>query len=168
MLTGNDNGRFARAFTLIELIFVMILLTALLAVSAPSLSRSFRQRNLEQEAAQLLALTEYARDEAVSQGVPMRVWMDAASGRFGMQAREGYTGDAAREKAFALPDGLRFDPAPLPANGGDLPAMAEFEPDGTLTPESLSLVRIFDASGNAVALVQGEDGWGYEIVKETP
>ena len=57
----------------------MALLCVILGVAAPSLSRSMRQRNLTQEAARLLAATEYARDEAISRGVPMAVWIDVAN-----------------------------------------------------------------------------------------
>ena len=76
MLTSTDNSQKPAAFTLIELVLVMVLLATLLAISAPTLSRSFKGRALEQEAVRLLAATVYAREEAVSQSLPMTLWID--------------------------------------------------------------------------------------------
>ena len=53
------RARSAEGFTLVELIIVMTLLAIVAALSVPSLSRSMRQRNLDEEATRLLALTEY-------------------------------------------------------------------------------------------------------------
>ena len=148
----------------------MVLLATLLAVSAPLLSRSFKQRGLEQEAMHLLAFSEYARDEAVSQGVPMIFWIDPDSGDFGVQAKEGYEGDTAREKTNALNTEMHFDPAQqqsLSDADGHVVA-AEFEPDGTLNLGSLASLRIVNRAEEGISLMQTADGWGYEIVEETP
>ena len=61
----------------------MALLAIVAALSVPSMSRSIRSRNVSGEAARFVAATEYGRDEAVSQGVPMIVWIDSAAQRFG-------------------------------------------------------------------------------------
>src|SRR5438067_13878805 len=93
MLT-NDNARSARtlrAFTLVELILVMAVLATIMALSTPSLSRSLRNRNIEQEAKRFIALTEYARGEAVSQGVPMTIWIDVEAGAFGVEPKAGFS-----------------------------------------------------------------------------
>ena len=63
-------------FTLIELMLVLAILAMMVALVAPALAKSSRARNLEQEALRLVALTEYARDEAVSQGVSMAVYVE--------------------------------------------------------------------------------------------
>jgi type II secretion system protein H len=170
----------ARAFTLVELILVMALLCVILGLAAPSLSRSFQERNLAQEATRLLALTEYARDEAISQGVPMSLWIDAATGRFGAQAMPGYEDAGARGKQFSLIDGLHFEllgsspgaaaqTAPAPGTsalqGNDV---AEYLPDGTLDPSSRQSIRLVDRSNSAIEVAQMKDASGYEIVKEAP
>ncbi len=165
---------------MVELILVMALLCVILGLAAPSLARSFHDRNLTEEATRLLALTEYARDEAVSQGVPMRVWIDAETGHFGAQALPGYEDAGARSKEFTLIDGLRFDltagsPGIAKQTGlaGRASAVAgndvaEFLPDGTLDPSSQSAVRLVDRSASSIEVAQTQDGWGYEIVKEAP
>jgi type II secretion system protein H len=180
----------ARAFTLVEMILVMALLCVILGIAAPSLSRSFHQRNLNEEATRLLALTEYARDEAVSQGVPMSVWIDVETGHFGAQAMPGYEDAGARSKEFTLIEGLHFDVledspsaavqtagasqtgmagrtgAARPPSVAGQSEVAEFLPDGTLDPSSQPAVRLEDRSNSAIEVAQTKDAWGYEIVEE--
>src|SRR4051812_32393951 len=94
ILMRSDNPTHSSGFTLVELILVMVLLTVIVGFAAPSLARSMRQRNLAGEAARFLAATEYAREEAVSQGVPMTVWINAETQRFGVEPKSGYDGAA--------------------------------------------------------------------------
>lgn len=73
-------------FTLIEIILVLAILAAVLAVSAPSLGRFFRGRNLDSEAYRLMALTRHAQDRAVTEGIPMILWLDLDARRYGLLA----------------------------------------------------------------------------------
>lgn len=150
-------------FTLIEMVLVMALLTMMMALAAPSLSRSFHGRNLAQQAGMLLAATEYARGEAISQGVPMNVWIDMGSATFGVQAKTGYEGSSSREKSWTLPAEIRFESAPGNSDGYGHGLMATFLPEGTLDNASVDEVRLADGSGESIAIQQHEDG--YEIVK---
>lgn len=160
MPTGAKNFS---AFTLIELVLVMALLATIMAISAPSLSRSFHGRNLEQQATQLLAATEYARAEAISQGVPMNVWIDAPSGMFGVQAKDGYEGEVSREKTWALPPEVRFDTVSATNDQSGHSLVATFQPEGTLDIASMDAIRLVLSSGGAISLTQTDDGSGYEI-----
>ena len=171
-------------FTLVELILVMALLVVFMGLVVPSVSRSLRQRNLEQEAARLLALTEYARDEAAGQGVPMDVWVDAGNKLFGVEPKAGYIGSAARARSFRLSAEMHFDavsggvtappgtgagvrtPQGQPTHGGI--TAAEFAPDGTLDPTSVASIRIADHTNTGVSVSQTTDGYGYQIVKDAP
>lgn len=152
----------APAFTLIELVLVMVLIAVMAALSVPALARSMRSRGVSSEGARLLALTEYARDEARSQGVPMTVWIDAPGGRYGVEPKDGYTASADRNRTFTMAPEIQFAPLDAPASGGNVHA-AEFEPDGTMDSASLDRIRLTDKSGNAVELTRTADRWGYEI-----
>ena len=158
--------RASQAFTLVELILVMAILTTIMAVSLPSIARSFRQHNLEQEAARILALTEYGRDEAISEGVPMTVWIDPEKGLFGVDAAAGYVPGDIHRKQYSLGTDLHFDPvkAALTADGHVEAAL--FAPDGGLDPSGVDLIRIVDRSDSAMTVARTADGWSYEIVKE--
>ena len=159
-----------RAFTLVELVLVMALLVVMLAVAAPSLGRSMRARNLDQQSARLLSLTEYARDEATSQGIPMLVWVDPDTRRFGVDAHAGYTANGFRTKEYILPEDLAFDPidgAQASKTQGHGFDVAEFAPDGTLDPASVATIRISGHNhADVAAISQTPDGYGYRIVKE--
>ncbi len=65
----------AGAFTLIELILVMAMLAIVISVALPSLKGFFRGRNLDSEARRFLSLTRYGQSRAVSEGVPMVLWI---------------------------------------------------------------------------------------------
>lgn len=167
LTTGMNKSAESRTagFTLIELILVMALLATLMAFAAPSLSRSLRDRNLRQEATRFVALTEYARSEAISHGVPMVVWVNVAANQFGAEVKPGFDDDAQNAREYGLNPDVHF--APLERQSGQRESVVmEFAPDGTLQPdsvESLSLTDRFEAT----ALIQRtRDAWGYEISKE--
>jgi prepilin-type N-terminal cleavage/methylation domain-containing protein len=91
----------ARGFTLIELILVMAMLLTVLSLAAPALVRFFRGRNLEGEARRLLAVTRYGQSRAVSEGVPMLLWLNVESNQYGLRI----------DPSFAIQDtnALQFD-----------------------------------------------------------
>jgi len=155
----------ARGFTLVELIIVMALLAVIAAISMPSLGRSMRERNLKDEAARFLAVTEYARNEAASQGVPMTVWIDPATQRFGVEAKTGYEGEESRAKHFALNPDVRFELERTATRNG-LIDVAEFSPEGAPAAASIDAVKMADRFGGTLTLSRTADGWSYEILKE--
>ena len=152
-------------FTLVELILVMALLAVVAAFSAPSMARSLRQRNLGGEASRLLALTEYARDEAISQGVPMTVWIDPKSQRFGVEPKTGYDGDDTRTREFVLNVDIHFETDRTATRNG-VTELMEFAPDGAPASSSIDAVRLVDRFQQAITVMRTRDGWSYEIGRE--
>jgi len=86
----------AHGFTLIELILVMALFGIVMAIVAPDLSNFFRGRNLDNEAQQFLSMTRYGRSRAISEGVPIELWISAKQNKYGLEAVSGYTESAAK------------------------------------------------------------------------
>ncbi len=86
---GARPRRPAVAFTLIELILVMALLVIVIATVAPSLSHFFHGRNLDAEARRFLSLTRFGQSRAISEGVPMRLWIDVNRHTYGLQGEYG-------------------------------------------------------------------------------
>lgn len=164
---GNCLSKRSAGFTLIELVLVMIVLTTVLAFVAPMLTRSFQQRHLDQEATRLVSLTEYGRDEAISQGVPMVVWINPETGDMGLDAATGYTATDVSRKQYSLNADLHFDMqnAALPMTDG-LAQLVQFAPDGSPDTSSGEAVRIVDRFDSSVIVRRTEDGWGYEVAKE--
>jgi type II secretion system protein H len=62
-----------KGFTLLELIVVMVILATVLALAGPSLRGFFGSRQLPDTAAQILALTQFARSQAISEGIIYRL-----------------------------------------------------------------------------------------------
>ena len=76
------------AFTLIELIFVLALLAICATFVAASLGSFFRGRALNFEARRLLSLTHYGHTRAVSEGVPVVLWISAKDSTYGLTEAE--------------------------------------------------------------------------------
>lgn len=108
------------AFTLIELILVMAMLAVVLSVAWPSLAPFFRGRNLDSEAKRLLALTRYGQSRAVSEGVPMVLWIDPEAGAYGLRAESSYLQEDDREVEYNLEKTIRVEVEVPPAGTGRL------------------------------------------------
>src|SRR5882724_2324603 len=80
----------AGAFTLIELILVMAILAIAVSITAPALANFFRGRILDSEARRLLGLARQGQSRAVSEGVPMELWLDAPNNAYGLEAEPSY------------------------------------------------------------------------------
>lgn len=122
----------ARGFTLVELLLVLALLLMVLGFAAPTLARFFRGRDLDAEALRFLALTRYGQSRAVSEGVPMVLWVDPEQRRYGLEAEYSYEDQDERAQEFALADGLELEVAEA------LTPEARTEPPPTLAPEAAS------------------------------
>jgi Tfp pilus assembly protein FimT len=145
----------------------MTLLVVLLAVVAPVLSNSMRGRGLQEEATRFLALTEFARSEAVSQGVPTQVWVEPGQARYGMEVKTGYetiAGASTPHRDYTLAPETKVE-LKAAASGNRLVA-ADFTADGVLGLQSAESVRFTDRFGETATVARMADGWGYEIVKD--
>src|ERR1041385_1056727 len=108
-ISRNGERLRGRAFTLIELMIVMALLLIVVSVAFPSLKNFFRGRNLDSEARRVLSLTRYAQSRAISEGVPMVLWIDARQRTYGLQAQTGYTVTDSKAIEYDLAEGLEIE-----------------------------------------------------------
>ena len=164
----------ARAFTLIELILVMALLLIVIGVALPSLKGFFRGRNLDAEARRFLSLTRYAQSRAVSEGVPMVLWIDARRGAYGLQQQAGYTDGDSNAVRFALSEELRVElqtpvvamqTSPLSqavAGVGYVP-MIRFTPDGFIGETSPERIGFRQGKDDPTWVVESTNRLKYEI-----
>ncbi|MCD8534017.1 MAG: prepilin-type N-terminal cleavage/methylation domain-containing protein [Verrucomicrobia bacterium] len=135
-----------RGFTLLELITVMVLLAAVIAISMPSLRNFFKSRNLVEESRRMLALTEFARREAVSTGIPIQMRMDLDRRLLSIQREDGYTNNfRAMPGPFMWDENLNLDfDQSIPIYGNVY--IVTFLPDGTMAPEAPQSWRIWHDS----------------------
>ena len=180
-------NRARRGFTLIELILVMALLTIVISLTAPKLSRFFHGRTLDSEARRLLALTRSGQSRAVSEGIPMDLWVDAEQGTFGLEAEPSYETSDPKAVDFTLDGGLQIEvvnkTAVAPANTvtmnrgqrvstasvarvnlvhASLPTI-RFLPDGSVGENSPQMLHLTSSDSGTLWLAQSRDGLTYEI-----
>src|SRR5262249_30547807 len=91
-----------RGFTLIEILAVVAILALVAAFVVPNLG-GFRRRALNNEAHQLAAQLELARQRAIVTGVPHQVWLDLDQAEYRL---EWLTEDPAEAEAAAAPEEL--------------------------------------------------------------
>ena len=165
-----------RAFTLIELILVMALLGIVIGVSAPALSNFFRGRNLDNEGRRFVALTRYAQSRAVSEGVPMIVWINMHQGIYGLEQEPGYSLADTNARSFTLGKDLQIAAMDLPGitrqplsirpltqTDPNAPRL-RFLPDGSIAESSPQTVSIREVGGDSIWIAQSRNRQSYEII----
>lgn len=109
---GRRQSLPAGGFTLIELILVMTLLVIVVSITGPSLSSFFKGRILDSEARRFLALTRHAQSRAVSEGMPMVLWVDEKEGKYGIGIEDSAVEPDEADplaKEFVMEDGLEVE-----------------------------------------------------------
>ena len=112
--TSHEPGKAANrkvqpGFTLIELVLVMAILIIVLSVTAPMLTSFFRGRTLDAEARRFLALTRYAQSRAVSEGMPMTLWIDPKQRTYGLEIETGFVESDDRAANYTLERDLEIE-----------------------------------------------------------
>jgi type II secretion system protein H len=164
-----------RAFTLIELVLVMALLAIMAALVAPRMVSFFRGRVLSLEARRVLALTHYAQNRAIAEGVPVEVWFDPAHSTYGQNIAAGFAATDDHATSFALESSLTIETpaagtAPVSELGDERMGMPPgqavilFSPDGFFDFASVAKLVIRQGTEGALELVPTTDRLGYEIL----
>jgi prepilin-type N-terminal cleavage/methylation domain-containing protein len=173
------------AFTLIELILVMAVLTIAVSITAPALANFFRGRTLDSEARRLLALTREGQSRAVSAGLPMELWFDAPHSTFGLEAEPSYEAEDPKAVELTMDSDIQLqvvsDNNPASAsssNMGTTPSVASvappashhpdlpkirFLPDGSIGESSPKALVLTGRDGISICLQQSRNGLSYEI-----
>ncbi len=165
-LRPSTFGSRRAAFTLVELIFVMVLLVVAVSLVAPRMAGFVRGRALDSESRRLLALMHAGEARAVSEGMPMVLWLDEKQNGYGLaEETPGKKGDVNAED-FTVADNVQL--SVLNAGGNatttvrNLPAI-RFLADGSVDENSPHTLRLMDSGGAALWLIESRDRRGYEI-----
>ena len=162
-----------------ELILVMTILTIAVSLTAPALANFFRGRTLDSEARRLLALTRHGQSRAVSEGIPMELWVDAAQGKFGLEAEPSYDAKDPKGLEFTIDSDMRLEAVNgstpvaattagsagltrLPSNHPGVPKI-RFLPDGSISEISPQILRLTGRDGASIWLAQSRNRLSYEI-----
>ncbi|HTI70387.1 MAG TPA: GspH/FimT family pseudopilin [Candidatus Limnocylindria bacterium] len=154
-----------KGFTLIELILVLTILAIAVAMSAPMLAAFFRGRALDSEARRLLSLSRAGQSRAVSDGMPVLLWIDSSRGSYGIEEEMPSKGNDAKATEFSLDSTLRLEApnaAPVAVNRRKLPAV-RFLPDGTIDESSPVALKLLASDGSMLWLVAATNRLFYAI-----
>jgi type II secretion system protein H len=165
--TGQRNsGRRGRAFTLIELILVLALLVIITSLAAPAMSNFIRGRALDSEARRLLALMHAGQSRAVSEGMPMVLWVDEKQNACGLEEETPLQSGDPKAENVKLDENLQIAVVNVGASTlttiRNVPAI-RFLADGSIDENSPRTLRLNSASGGTLWLVESRNRMGYEI-----
>ena len=151
------------------MILVMVLLVVAVSLIAPKLSGFMRERALESEARRLLAMTNEGKSRAVSEGMPMMLWIDEKNNGYGLEEEtpapkgdpdaESLTAD---ENVSLAVMNLSGSATTFNVNNQNLPAI-RFLADGTVDEDSPQTVKLTGAAGVELWMLESADRRGYEI-----
>jgi prepilin-type N-terminal cleavage/methylation domain-containing protein len=139
-----------RAFTLLELILVMAIIAIVVGMAIPRLLGFAKGRQTSQCADQIVALTRYARTQAITKGVPYRMNLDPANGTYWLtvQQDDGFFGQSGNSfgSQFRAPDGTRLNwNAPVQQDGQYI----QFQPNGRADPAE---IQVLSSDGQTIVI----------------
>ncbi len=146
-------GSNARGFTLLELILVMVIISAVLTMAAPSLRGFFASRKAHDAAAGILSLMRYARSQAITEGCNYRLNLDPDEGTYWLTMDDagGYAElDTSLGRKFLLPEFTTMEVEmddDIEQDEGDAEAYIGFYPKGHV---DVCTIRIFEQNGDEV------------------
>lgn len=137
-------------FTLVELVLVMLIITIALAVAAPSMSGFARGRVVSDAAGKFVAVTHFARTQAINDGAICRVNIDTTGGKYWVTEDDGedfVPVESMGGQTFSVPTDVRMEVG-APVGTGD--QVIEFQPNGRT---DTGVVRFYGLKGKAVEVV---------------
>jgi Tfp pilus assembly protein FimT len=146
---------------LIELIFVLALLAIGALFVASSMGSFFRGRALNFEARRMLSLTHYAQTRAVSEGVPVILWINPADSTYGLTIQSSFSDSEGDTQAirYTLESTLKLE---TPQGATDAVSEQDDEKLG-ITTEGVSFIRFTpagffdDSSVGKITIRQGTE-----------
>jgi len=154
-----------------------------ISVAAPTFKAFLKGRDLENEARRMLSLTHYGAIRAVSEGLPVDLWINVKQGRYGLAACGGYTESKTNAVSFYLnnesdaqkqslqlqvsqPPGMLTTASnfwtPSTARRGGMPVI-RFQPDGFISDTSPKTVKFAQGTDPEIWLVENTNHTRYEI-----
>jgi type II secretion system protein H len=166
LATGKSSKRQNRcAFTLVEILLVMVLLVVAVSLVAPNLGAFMRQRSLDSEARRLYAIIHAGQTRAVSEGMPIMLWIDEKNNGYGIEEETPSQKVDTQAEKFPADDNVQLAVMNLTGNMttfNNLPAI-RFLADGTVDENSPQTVKLTGSGGGELWLLESADRRGYEI-----
>jgi type II secretion system protein H len=133
-------SRRRRGFTLLELVLVMVIIAVVLAMVAPSLSGFSAARDADYTASQVISVSRWAREQAISEGRVYRLNFNPSTQEYFVTAQVGGTFQRPPVEfgqVFTVPEGVVMA-WEAPTDGGV--AVIDFFPSGRSQPARIEVV----------------------------
>jgi type II secretion system protein H len=178
--TGRPSSRGkpapSAAFTLVELVIVMSLMVITVGVAAPSFKGFLKGRNLENEARRFVALTRYGASRAITEGLPVDLWINTKQNKYGMAAAGGYTETRTNTANYTVDDDVQMQVSqpsgmlttvsnwwtPSTVRRGAMPVI-RFQPDGFISDYSPRIVKFVQGQDPEIWIVENAYHTRYEL-----
>ena len=163
MMASSKHLVGVKAFTLLELILVMIILCTVLAMAAPSLRGFFSSHQLGDIAEQILIMTRYSKIQSVFESRPFRVNFDPNLRRYWISSLgESQYGRLKTNfgNYFLIPTEIEIDFKDMDKEDGIY--FFQFNPEGYSKEARL---RLEDKQDNILEVVCRNPAENYEIIK---
>jgi Tfp pilus assembly protein FimT len=131
----------AGAFTMVELLLVLVLICVILGATAPSLRGFFSSRKTTNAAAQIMALIQYAQAQAIADGCNYRLNFDTTQNQYWLTIQSGgayVVINTEYGSVFSLPEGATFDLQADPNCA--ITDHIDFYPDGSTSAAAIGVV----------------------------
>jgi prepilin-type N-terminal cleavage/methylation domain-containing protein len=139
-----------RAFTLLELVMVMVIVCVVLAAAAPSFRGIWSGRRADDAAYQLLAVANWAQSQAVTERQVYRLSIDRQTSQYVLTTQQqGAFVPLGKEmgRVFDLPEDMRLS---LVRGDGSNVDHVDFYPSGRVDP---AIIEITALKGSAIRIV---------------
>jgi len=136
LLTGKSSRPGQKAFTLVELLLVIVVISVLAGISVPRFRRTYSDIRLASSAQDLASLMKYAQERAIMDGISFKIEFDISGKEYRLlRETEPFSGVYEREKgihgrAKHIPSDISFD-----VSAGE----TVFLPDGRTYPVKIYL-----------------------------
>jgi general secretion pathway protein H len=146
-LPARERG--PRAFTLLELVLVMVIISTVLAMAAPSLRGWSKGAKLRDAADQVLSLTRLARTQAISTATVYQLNVDSQAGTYFLTQQQARL-QSSHGQTFTMPQDTRIE---LTVSGNNAArnstSAVEFYPDGRTQP---AIIKLTDDAGRIMQI----------------
>jgi len=166
LATGKSfNRRNLCAFTLVEMILVMTLLVVAISLVAPRMAVFMRGRALDSEGRRFFSLAHAGQDRAVSEGMPVVLWIDEKKNSYGLEEETPAQKTDPEAENFTVDDNVQIAVMNLSGSAttfNSLPAI-RFLADGSVDENSPQTIKLSGTDGSELWLLESADRRGYEI-----
>jgi type II secretion system protein H len=130
------SKQFRSAFTLMELVLVLMLITIAMAIAAPSLRNFWKGNRVKDAGDQLSYITRLARTQAISDGAVYRLGIDPNGDGYALYVQQSSGFVLIPSDNFALPEDAHVEVTKSDGSGAD---HIDFYPNGRTEPAQIRL-----------------------------